>query len=107
MPQNSNYVITGNFTQFSSGRLILDAAQTGWEKVNISGSATLGGNLTVYTPPGAQNGWVYDVMTFGSYTGNFASHTPPNVYTYMFVPPSMGQPWKLIIRQSSGGGGMP
>jgi hypothetical protein len=104
-PFSEVFTITGNFAQTGSGSLVIDAAASGYERVLISGSATLGGNLTVRTPAGATGGSSYDVLSFASYSGTFASVSLPSGYVWEIVPPPMpGGPSKFRVRQTGGPG---
>jgi hypothetical protein len=72
-------VINGNFTQTSTGALNFiiggTTAGTGYDQLQISGTATLAGTLSVgavsgYTVP---TGHTFSLLTFGSYSGSFGT----------------------------------
>jgi hypothetical protein len=72
-------VINGNYTQGSGGVLNMliggTTAGTGYDQIQISGTATLAGTLNVnavsgYTIP---TGQTFSLLTFGSYSGSFGS----------------------------------
>jgi hypothetical protein len=70
--------IDGNYTQGSSGTLVLDVGGSGagqFDVLNVAGTATLAGTLDVfgvggYTPP---VGTELVVLTYGSHSGTFGS----------------------------------
>ena len=72
-------VINGNFTQGSSGTLNMliggTTAGTGYDQLQISGTATLGGTLNVNTVSGytIPTGQTFSLLTFGSYSGSFGT----------------------------------
>jgi outer membrane autotransporter protein len=75
--------INGNYTQSSTGILKLDVggtqAGTSYDQLHISGTATLGGTITVnlsngYTPV---SGSTFTLLTFGSSSGTFSSISTP------------------------------
>jgi len=80
--------ITGNYTQDSAAvlNLVLDGttAGTGYSQLAISGTATLDGTLNVslasgYTP---SSGNSFQLLTFGSSSGTFASINYPSGPTF-------------------------
>jgi uncharacterized repeat protein (TIGR01451 family) len=71
--------VTGGYTMGSSATVITDIyGAASFDKVAFSGSVTLAGtftaNLVTYSPP---NGTTFDVFTFGSRTGDFATKNLP------------------------------
>ena len=76
--------ITGNYTQSSAGILNMQVAGTsagsGYDQLNVSSSATLGGTLNVnllgsFAPAGGSS---YSVLTFGSSSGSFGTTNLPS-----------------------------
>jgi hypothetical protein len=74
--------VTGNYAQGSSGTLVAniggETAGTGYSVMAITGSAALGGTIDVdfvngFTP---KIGDTFDIMTYGSVTGDFALVAP-------------------------------
>jgi RHS repeat-associated protein len=71
--------ITGNYTQTASGALNVEVGGTtpgsGYDQLNISGTATLGGtlNISLINGFGPAFGQTFQVMSFAGSTGNFAS----------------------------------
>jgi uncharacterized repeat protein (TIGR01451 family) len=72
--------ITGNYTQGSAGLMTIKlASSTQSDVVNVTGTATLDGTFTAtlvnsYAPA---NGTVWNVLTFASRTGDFATKNLP------------------------------
>jgi hypothetical protein len=72
-------VINGNFTQGFGGTLNMliggTTAGTGYDQLQISGTATLGGTLTVGTVSGytIPTGQTFSLLTYGSYSGSFGT----------------------------------
>jgi hypothetical protein len=73
--------ISGNYTQASGATLKMDiggsTAGTGYDQLQIGGSATLNGTLNVsflngYSPP---TGTTFKLLTYGSHSGTFSSIT--------------------------------
>jgi hypothetical protein len=75
--------IVGNFTQGAGGTLNLEVGGptvcTDFDKLNITGSATLGGtlNATLINAFDPLNGTPFQVMTFASRVGNFSTVNGP------------------------------
>lgn len=75
--------IIGNYAQTSAGTLQVElagtTAGTQYDQVNVSGTATLDGTLDVsFIPPYIPNGGeTYDVLTFASKSGDFATKNLP------------------------------
>jgi hypothetical protein len=76
--------VNGNFTQGAFGSLQIDLGGTGagvgYGQLNVTGTANLGGNLTVnlvngFTP---NPGDTYQILLFGSRVGGFASLNLPD-----------------------------
>lgn len=94
--------ITGNYTQSSLGRLVMEVGGANTVDVlNVSGTATLNSNLTLqplgYTP---FKGESYGLVKAGTVTGTFASVTPTPAPVYLSAyPGSHAKP-----QPSTGGG---
>ncbi|HVF72787.1 MAG TPA: PQQ-binding-like beta-propeller repeat protein [Chthoniobacterales bacterium] len=86
VPGNSpgGLVVIGNYTQEAGGTLVLEMGgktffnNFSYDVFQVSGNATLGGNLVVktingFTPAPGDN---INPLLYGSHTGNFASITP-------------------------------
>ncbi|HEY5838344.1 MAG TPA: Ig-like domain-containing protein [Pyrinomonadaceae bacterium] len=71
--------ITGNYTQDSASDLFIELGGTlpgtGFDQLNISGTATLSGRLNVSVINGHCPEGIYEFMTFGSRVGDFTTKT--------------------------------
>jgi uncharacterized repeat protein (TIGR01451 family) len=79
-PNAGTINITGNYTQGSGASLTTDLfGNASFDKLTVGGAATLAGSYTAtlqggFTP---SNATTFDVLTFASRTGDFASKTLP------------------------------
>ncbi|EGK70281.1 hypothetical protein METUNv1_03671 [Methyloversatilis universalis FAM5] len=78
--------ITGHYTQAADGTLQIERGTPGTDALVVSGTATLGGTLTVsslsgYTPTAVQS----DIVSAGTLTGSFATVTLPTGYSTLAV----------------------
>jgi hypothetical protein len=88
--------VNGNYTQTSSGALDVEldgtTAATQYDRLAVSGTASLGGTLNVATigsfAPAFGN--TFQVMTFGSSSGNFATYIGPSLASGLFLDPVFG-----------------
>jgi hypothetical protein len=74
--------VTGNYTQTSSGVLNVHLYSVGgYDALQVSGLATLGGTLNVFLGPGytPSPGDVFAVLTYGSRSGTFATVNLPSL----------------------------
>ena len=101
--------LNGTYTQGPSGSLSLQLggtqAGTGFDRLAISGSATLDGTLTYvllsgYTPPAGSS---YAVLSFASRTGDFVTYTGPTTASgFPFGPQVSNQGISLVVGSSLG-----
>jgi hypothetical protein len=88
--------IAGTYTQTATGVLDIQLGGTipgsGYDRLLDTASATLDGTLAVSTVNGflPSFGNVFDVLTFGSRTGDFATYTGLNLGSYRVLVPSFG-----------------
>lgn len=71
--------VTGSYAQAAGGTLLIEVGPGGSDSLAVSGAASFGGTLTVqladgYTPP---VGATFDVLDFGSRSGQFATLSLP------------------------------
>ena len=93
-PGNSpgGLTIAGNYVQGAGGTLEIELGGTSpitdFDQLKVTGSAALDGTLIVATASGSAivQGTTYDVMTYGSRTGNFSSFTIPAQSTFVVTP---------------------
>ncbi len=87
-------MLTGNFTQTATGKLQVGSSTTAFERLAISGSATLDGELGVSSRNGpfdgaddfnAASNSVHSVVMFGSRIGDFATRTQDPAGGHRFV----------------------
>ncbi|MBV5330735.1 MAG: LEPR-XLL domain-containing protein, partial [Chlorobium sp.] len=78
--------ITGNFTQDATGTTLIELAGTtagsGFDQINISGTATLAGTLDIdlyggFTPTVGQS---FQIFTWSGYTGTFDQYSGLDLY---------------------------
>lgn len=74
-------IITGPYTQTVAGDLEVQIGSAGFDKLSVSGAASLNGVLVVtmignYNPP---DGQVFEILTAGSLTGTFSTTTLPTL----------------------------
>ncbi|MCL7489109.1 MAG: DUF6531 domain-containing protein, partial [Desulfobulbaceae bacterium] len=75
--------ITGNITQRGTGSLGIEiggtVAGTDYDQLKVSGTGSLGGTLNITFADGyfPQSTDTYQIMTYGSYTGEFSVISPP------------------------------
>jgi len=85
--------INGNYTQTVSGSLNIEvggtSADSQFDQLAVSGTASLGGMLNVATigsfTPALGN--MFQVLTFGSSSGNFMAYNGPNLAGGLFLDP--------------------
>ena len=76
-------VSLSNFTQGSSGSLAMRFAPTGNQQINISGTASLGGGLTLNPVAGAYIAGRYTLLTAaGGVTGTFSNFSTGTLSSY-------------------------
>jgi hypothetical protein len=88
--------INGNYTQTATGALDIDiggtTAGSQYDQLAVSGTAALGGTLNVATigtfAPAFGN--TFQVLTFGSSSGNFATYIGPSLASGLFLDPVFG-----------------
>jgi hypothetical protein len=88
--------VNGNYTQTATGTLEIDiggtTAGSQYDQLSVSGTATLGGTLNVATigsfTPAFGN--TFQVLTFGSSSGNFATYIGPSLASGLFLDPVFG-----------------
>ncbi len=84
--------ITGNYTQNVAGRLAIQLGGpdpgTGYDRLALSGSATLAGELNISTANGFEPtpGQQFVILTAGSVSGSFSSTTGPVSYQVIYNP---------------------
>jgi hypothetical protein len=61
------------YNQSSTGVLQIEVSPTGADRLNVLGTAALGGTLQIKVDPGAYGNSVIPIITAGSITGKFAS----------------------------------
>jgi hypothetical protein len=101
--------LNGSYTQGPGGSLLLQLggtqAGTGFDRLAVSGSATLDGTLTYallpgYTPPAGAS---YAVLSFASHTGDFATYMGPTTASgFPFGPQVSNQGITLVVGSSLG-----
>jgi hypothetical protein len=84
--------INGNYSQTATGSLNVDLGGTAAgssDQLAVSGTATLGGRLNVATIGSFAPvfGNTFQVLTFGSSSGNFALYTGPSLASGLFLDP--------------------
>jgi hypothetical protein len=83
--------INGNYTQNASGALNIDlggtTAGSQYDQLAVSGTALLAGTINVATINAFQPafGSSFQVLTFGSASGNFATYTAPSLASGLFL----------------------
>jgi virginiamycin B lyase len=86
--------INGNYTQTSTGALDIDiggtTAGTQFDQLAISGSATLGGTMNISLINAFQPtfGNSFQVLTFGSPSGNFSTYNGTSLASGLFLDPA-------------------
>ena len=73
--------INGSYTQTATGDLAIQVGSAGFDKLVVTGAASLGGELVVtrignYNPP---DGQVFEILSAGSVTGAFSTVTVPTL----------------------------
>ena len=96
--------IAGNFAQQADGHLEIeiDPAHAGGpnDLLKITGNAALGGFLDLVGPPGVAVGDTFQVITYGSRTGDFAVKTAPPGVSFDAIP---GPTSYEVVRTAGGG----
>lgn len=64
--------IGGNYTQSSTGELVVNVTQSGASKLAVTGSATLDGSLVVNVSGGTYSNAVYTILSASSISGDFS-----------------------------------
>jgi hypothetical protein len=82
--QNDSLGVGRDYTQTSTGKLILDAAIDGYlnnnnEKLNVTNAATFAGTFQLRVPTGISvpMGWAFQLITYASASGNFGTYILP------------------------------
>src|SRR5262249_42870873 len=84
-------MINGSYTQTATGILDIDiggtTGGTQYDQLAVSGAATLGGTIDVAHINGFQPafGNSFQVLTFGSSSGNFATYNAPSLASGLFL----------------------
>ena len=75
--------INGNYTQASSGTLLIDVSPSGASQLKVNGTASLGGTLQLLYGPGTYAPASFKVLSANNVVGNFATVTgnTPTGYT--------------------------
>lgn len=95
--------VTGNFTQTASGwiavRLAGTEPGTGYDQIQIGGTATLDGRLYVELRNGfiPSEGDSFDVLTFAERVGNFATISVPQFDDEVFLDPAYGDVALMLV----------
>jgi hypothetical protein len=96
--------ITGNYTQTENGELLIDlggtAVGTQYDQVHVNGSVTLDGSLVVeltndFSPTEGQS---FQILTFSSRTGDFATTSFPDLGTLFLDPVYNSTSLTLVTR---------
>jgi hypothetical protein len=108
---SDTFHIEGNYTQLSSGTLVMDANSSANDVLHISGLATLGGTFVL----NALNGWVPApdtllwLIEYGSYSGAFTTLSLPTPsqgsWVASYHDPSHPGWFSLLVSQGGPGGG--
>ena len=87
-PSPATLTVAGNYTQPSTGLLSLTNTATGSDRLNVTGTASLGGTVQVTTAPGFAPalGSTYEVLTAASVSGTFATAADAGIYAVSYNP---------------------
>jgi hypothetical protein len=96
--------VGGDFTQTATGRLYLNIMDAGrYSQLNVGGTASLDGTLTVSAASTLVEGDSFQAMTFANVVGNFARYDMPNLDAGLFLDAVLGDDGlTLVVRRHQG-----